>query len=105
MTLHELKRIRVESCHEYVGMPVCAVLRDGTHVYGVLAGTQDGRIYLHRAVKGPGKMAVNVTKAKRTLRAKAKALGPYPYGPYYPGAYALDAAAIALLFALPFFLY
>ena len=119
MTLHEVERIPVENCHHYAGMPVCAVLKDGTHIYGILGGMHEGKLIMHRAVKGPGKVAVNAAQVRRTLAAKAKARagvraktgsGPktkalfgYPYYPY-PGPYAVDAALVALLFALPFFL-
>ncbi|TLS50969.1 hypothetical protein FE782_18150 [Paenibacillus antri] len=99
MTLQEIQEIQLESCHQHVGSPVCAVLRDGTHVYGILGGLHDGKLILHRAARGPGKLAVSSAKAKRALRAKTKAFG---YGPYYPGAYAVDAALVALLFTLPF---
>lgn len=107
VTLQEVQRIPVESCHAHTGTPVCAVLRDGTHVYGVLGGMHDGKVLLHSAVKGPGRLSVSAGQAKRSLRAqgmkqrskaKTQALG-YPY---YPGVYALDAALITLLFTLPF---
>jgi len=91
-------------------------LKDGTHVYGILGGMNDGKLILHRAMRGPGKVAVNAAQVRRTLSAKAKSArtkarsGPktkaffgYPYYPY-PGPYVVDAALIALLFALPFFL-
>jgi len=113
MTLREVERIPVENCHMYAGMPVCAVLKDGTHIYGILGGMHDGKLILHRAMRGPGKVAVNAAQMRRRLAAKArlkaaagaktKGFVGYPYYPY-PGPYAVDAALVALLFALPFFL-
>jgi len=103
MTLQEIEAIRIDACHHHVGKPVCVVLQDGSHVYGVLGGLQDGRLILYRAMKGPGKLAVSAAKAKRTLRAKTKA---FWYGPpFYPNPYLVDAALIALLFTLPFLVY
>jgi hypothetical protein len=104
MTLQEIQTIPIDACHHHVGKPVCVVLQDGTHVYGVLGGLQDGKLMLYRAVQGPGRLSVSAAKAKRALRAKTKAFG-YGYGPYYPGAYAVDAALVALLFALPFLVF
>ena len=102
MTLQEIQTIPLDACHHHVGKPVCVVLQDGTHVYGMLGGLHDGKLMLYRAVQGPGRLSVSAAKAKRALRAKTKAFG---YGPYYPGAYAVDAALVALLFALPFLVF
>ena len=115
MTLQEVERIPLENCHLHSGRPVCAVLKDGTHVYGILGGMHYGKLILHRAARGPGKVAVNAARMRRRLAAQAKTRTKtsagaktkgfvgYPYYPY-PGPYAVDAALVALLFALPFFL-
>ncbi len=50
MTLQEIQTIPLDACHHHVGKPVCAVLQDGTHVYGMLGGLHDGKLILHRAV-------------------------------------------------------
>jgi len=111
MTIH---RIDPAACGQYVGAPVCAVLRDGTHFYGVIGGVEDGRLLLREAVRGPGALSVSGTTAKRKAApAKTKAPKAETKGWGYPGYYgypgeaaawfALDIALIALLFTLPYF--
>lgn len=104
-----IRQISLDSCSSYVGTPVCAVLRDGTHYYGVLGGLNEGKLWLYESVQGPGTLTVSGVKAKKRLadikhKAATKSFGfGYPYAYPYAGAFALDAALIALLFTLPFF--
>lgn len=115
-----------DTCKPYVGQHVCAVLHDGTQVFGVISNVSDKGIEFNGAVKGAEVLSKDPKKAKQQLQkiqqksktkananAKTSAYGPgpygspyygngYPYGYGYPGAYGLDWAAIALLFLIPF---
>lgn len=124
-----------ETCKPYIGQRVCAVLHDGTQVFGVISDVSDRGIEFNGAVKNANVLSKEPKKAKQQLqnlqrksktkpgqKAKTAAYGSAPYGepsggsygaPYgggygyggyggYGAAYALDWAAIALLFLIPF---
>ncbi|MCJ8010885.1 hypothetical protein MUG84_03885 [Paenibacillus sp. KQZ6P-2] len=100
----------VETCRPHVGRHVCAVLHDGTRLYGTITGVSENGLELDCA--GP-RANILSTKAGKDGKQKAKtsAYGygyrPYGYG-YRPygygfGAYnALAWTSIALLFLIPF---
>ncbi|WP_127585358.1 hypothetical protein [Paenibacillus koleovorans] len=71
-----------EECQPLLGMPVCAIMQDGTRHYGILSRAENGKVYLNEEaangtspitaspVKSKGK-----TQAKTKLKAKVKAKG------------------------------
>jgi hypothetical protein len=108
-----------ESCHPHVGQRVCAVLQDGSHMYGVISNVTDSGIEFNGVAKGVEVLSKNPQKAKKQLQqihqkakskikttAKTSAYGPYGRVPGYGypgvGGYGLEWAAIALLFLIPF---
>ena len=94
--------VTAESCNSYIGKPVCAVLQDGSRVYGYLHGVESGKLLLRL---NPESADVSSAKRKKGKQAaRTNAFYPYaPYGFYAPGILALELALIALLFAVPFF--
>lgn len=106
----------------YRGKPVCAVLQDGTHVYGYVAGLEGDQLLLceelpasgflsskaeSKVNKGAKKVKAKNVKGPKSTKKNASAsadvsgFGFYPYG-FAPGVFALSLGLIALLFALPF---
>ncbi|MBD2861694.1 hypothetical protein [Paenibacillus oceani] len=115
------------TCTHFVGMPVCAVLQDGSRHYGVISRISGGKLILNespeastegakiRSAKGKGgssgkARASSTVKNSRSESGGDKArLSAFPFAGPYPGAFpfapfgnriALDLAAIALLFLL-----
>lgn len=131
--MQQIHPVTRDTCKPYIGQRVCAVLHDGTQVFGVISSVTDKGIEFNGAAKGAEVLSRDPKKAKQQLqkinqkskskvnakgnsKAATSAYGPYGYGaPYgpgygayggygypYGGAYALDWAAIALLFLIPF---
>lgn len=99
--------INATTCTPYIGRQVCAVLVDGTHVYGTLSGVTAEGLQFNMAYPGATVLSTQPEKAKKQLKAlkkKAKTKA-FPYGPYaYPyGAFFLPFALLSLLFLTPFF--
>jgi len=96
--------ITAEGCSPYIGKPVCAVLQDGTHVYGYLHRVDGEKVYFTSAAEGPGTVSsASAPKAKKQLKEKQDKAQTKFFGPFFPGLFALDLALIAFLFAVPFF--
>lgn len=92
--------INAETCSSYYGKPVCAVLYDGTRVYGYLKSVDDGRLLL----SDRSETAETSSRLRKGKKAKTSAYYPYsPFGIFPGGVLALELALIALLFAVPFF--
>ncbi|WP_260869494.1 hypothetical protein [Paenibacillus sp. Y412MC10] len=106
-----------ETCRSYVGKHVCAVLKDGTQVYGTIKGVSDHGLELGDAAPRATILSTNPGKASKQLselQQKAKTSSYPGYGPYgrgygggygygYPPGYgALAWTSIALLFLIPF---
>lgn len=99
-----------EKLRPHMGKHVCVVLVDGTTIYGTLDGLNGQQLMLKSCFAGGEAVSTNSTKAKAQLSKKQKtaqtsAFGGYPYGGgfgYGGGAWGLDLALIALLFAIPF---
>ncbi len=92
--------INAETCESYYGKPVCAVLYDGSRVYGYLNRIENGELILSHQPTVAG------TSVQIKKRKKANTSSLYPYPPYgrFPGGFlALELALIALLFTVPFF--
>lgn len=95
--------VTAETCSPYIGRPVCAVMQDGTHHYGILRGIGDGQLYLER---GRDELALaslrDRSKAQPKPAAKAHTKAFYGYGLGY-GAFAISLALLAALFFVPWF--
>ncbi|MFD2670280.1 hypothetical protein [Marinicrinis sediminis] len=117
-----------EKIRPHIGKPVCAVLHDGTHIYGNVAGFEGDQLMLRfddrvgtygeaaggkvsskkKKAGSAGKSAAVKNKGKKK-QGQAEIAGYYPYGPYpyYPGygagLFALSVGLIAALFVAPFF--
>lgn len=99
-------------CMGLKGRPICAVMQDGKRYYGIVEGTNDGKLIINGYSQEAGAVQTfshKKGKGKKPNRAKTSAFYPgfgYP-GFGYPGwgfgSIALSLAAIAVLFALPFF--
>ncbi|HEY0829346.1 MAG TPA: hypothetical protein VGE40_14700 [Bacilli bacterium] len=106
--MHQIYPISLETCRPYIGSTVCAVLHDGTHYVGTIAGVSAAGIEFSGASQGASVLATQPNKAKKqlqNLKSKAKT-SAYGFGGTYGGygyGTTLDWAAIALLFLLPFF--
>jgi hypothetical protein len=109
--------VEEKAVSRYIGMPVCAVLQDGTRHYGILSRIEKGKLILNESpeeaesanLKRRSRGKAKTTSVRKGAKAKISAFpavegfpGPYPYG--YPnpfgGRIVLDLAAIALLFLL-----
>ncbi|WP_199615239.1 hypothetical protein [Paenibacillus alkalitolerans] len=103
--------VSTQKCAPYIGKPVCAVLHDGSHVFGYLQRVDGGKLILSGSALGEGTVSVSKAKAKKQLKqkmdkAQTNFYSPYFYPPYFsPGLFALDLALIALLFTVPFFFF
>jgi len=96
--------ITAETCSPYVGQPVCAVMQDGTHHYGILRGIGDGNLYLDGR---RDELALASLRGKSKANAKpdkahTKAFFGLGFGLGF-GAFALSLAALTALFFVPFF--
>jgi hypothetical protein len=92
--------INTETCASYYGKPVCAVLHDGSRVYGYLNKVENGQLLLSHQPTLTGA----TSQLKKSKKAQTSAVYPYPpYGHFPGGILALELALIALLFAVPFF--
>jgi hypothetical protein len=56
------------TAHEYIGIPICAVLKDGTYHYGVIRGIQGDQI-LMQGFKAKKKLSKNKKRAKAQIAA------------------------------------
>jgi len=110
--------INEDVCSGLVGLPVCAVLHDGTRHYGILSRVENGRLILNDdaesersdvATAKRSKVRNVKRSAKRSKSSKANTqsfpeTGEYPFflesRPFFGERVALDLAAIALLFLL-----
>jgi hypothetical protein len=54
--------------HDWIGVPVCAVLKDGTYHYGVIRGIQNNEIIL-QGFRGKKKLSKNKKRAKAQIAA------------------------------------
>jgi len=115
------------TCTHFVGMPVCAVLHDGSRHYGVISRISGGKLILNESPEASTEGAkIRSAKSKGGSSGKARAsktvknsrsesggdkagLSAFPFAGPYPGAFpfapfgnriALDLAAITLLFLL-----
>lgn len=91
----------------YIGRPVCAVLHDGSHVYGVLGGCDGTTLTLNPYTgdgAGPGVLTTKsfARKTRQSKKATTSAFG-FPFNPFVTRTIALELALIAFLFAIPFF--
>lgn len=96
-----------EKLRPHLGKHVCVVLVDGTTIYGTLDGLNGQQLMLKSCFADGEPLSTNSAKAKAQLTKKGKkaqtSAWGYPYGGYgYGGAWGLDLALIALLFAIPF---
>ena len=97
--------INAATCTSYIGRQICAVLVDGTHVYGTLSGVTAEGLQLSPAYQGATVLSTKPAKAKKQLKAlKHKAKTSFYGGFGYPfGAFFLPFALLSLLFLTPFF--
>lgn len=99
----------------YIGMPVCAILHDGTRHYGILSRIEKGKLILNASpeetesasLKRRSRGKARTTSGRKGAKAKAQISAfpavegfPGPYPNPFGGRIVLDLAAIALLFLL-----
>jgi hypothetical protein len=128
--MEPIRPLHEEHVKRFCGMPVCAVLRDGTRHMGILSACQGGRIYLNggenylqpmsprvgvlgNTAKGKGAKKTKAVQAskpeqnqEKEVHTQAYPFGPGYYGGYYPYGYGygygFGAAAAVDLAALAF---
>ncbi len=86
----------------FVGSPICAVLHDGTHYYGMLEKIDGDQMILTGYIRKPGELETYAKKNKPSV-SKAKKVKTTAF---FPGfgfqRFVLPFVSLALLFALPF---
>ncbi|WP_373231577.1 hypothetical protein [Cohnella sp.] len=98
--------ISVDAIRPYIGKQVCAVLHDGTHLYGTITDCREGQLLISGCVKGPGTVTTSAIQAKAQIRTKLKnkakisAFTPF-FG--FGGGAAVAAISLALIASLFFF--
>ena len=125
--MNRIHPIDEATCTHFIGMPVCAILHDGTRHYGVISRTAGGKLILNEPPEAATDSAKSkIAKSKTATSGKTKTgksaktggsdpnggnarLSASPFAGPYPGAFpfapfgnrvTLDLAAIALLFLL-----
>ncbi|WP_068784095.1 hypothetical protein [Paenibacillus phocaensis] len=123
--MQQIYPLGVEACKPHIGKTVCAVLRDGRYYIGTITDVNENGIQLNGGYAPEATvLSTQPAKAKKQLQQlKSKSKGhkaavksdapvhtkAFGYGPGVPGYgygygdYALDWAALALLFLIPFF--
>jgi hypothetical protein len=105
--LESISPISEDAIRPYIGKQVCAVLHDGTYLFGTVAECRDGKLFFSGGAQGPGTVSTNATRAKAQIRKKLKnkakisAFSPF-FGFGGGAAAAISLALIAALFAFPF---
>ncbi|HEY0826840.1 MAG TPA: hypothetical protein VGE40_01990 [Bacilli bacterium] len=100
--------ISEDAIRPYVGKQVCAVLHDGTYLFGTITDCREGQLFFSGGVKGPGTVSTSAIRAKAQIRSKlknkAKISAFSPFFGFGGGAAAavISLALIAALFAFPF---
>ncbi|UVI31370.1 hypothetical protein [Paenibacillus spongiae] len=114
--------LQEEHIHNFRGMPVCIVTKDGNRHVGIITSCRDGRVYLNEGYgedeTGPvtseyqgekpylqgkesrkGRKSGKNLSVKKAEKAETKA---FPFNPFFPfgRAFAIDLALIAFLFLL-----
>jgi hypothetical protein len=56
------------TAHDYIGVPICAVLKDGTYHYGVIRDIQGDQIFM-QGFKAKKKLSKNKKRAKAQIAA------------------------------------
>lgn len=110
--MHRIHPISEDTIKLHLGLPVCAILHDGTEHYGVISKIEGGKLILNDFPQEAGptlkrKKAKEAKRSNASQSAQIKGLGfglGYPYGYGTPFGFGrrivLDIALIALLFAL-----
>ena len=93
-----------ETCKSYVGQRVCAMMWDGTQMFGTISNVTDQGIEFNGVFRGAEVMSKNPAKAKKGLRpierkgkskrkpvADTSAYAPAPYGAPYGTPYGAQA--------------
>lgn len=94
--------VTAETCAPYIGKPVCAVMVDGRHHYGILRGIGDGNVYLDGVGDGLALASLQGKRRKDSKPDKAHTNAFYGFG-FGVGAFAISLALLASLFFIPWF--
>jgi hypothetical protein len=70
--VHQITPITADAIRPYIGKPVCAVMHDGTHVYGTIVDCREGHLILSKGVQGPGTVSTSTLRAKKQIRTGLK---------------------------------
>jgi hypothetical protein len=104
--LQPISPISEEAIRPYCGKQVCAVLSDGTHIYGTISDCRDGQLYFSGSAQGPGTVSTNAKRAKTQIQSKINNKATISFFPFFGfgggAALAVSIALIAALFAFPF---
>lgn len=116
--MEQIYPLQEEVVQQFCGMPVCAIMQDGSRHVGILSYCRNGRLMLNDEDKGPeaemlkaepklkknkaGKKGKGKSEKQPVVQTQAYPYDPYYYNPYLPygGALALDLALVAFLFLL-----
>jgi hypothetical protein len=105
--LQSITPITEEAIRPFVGKPVCAVLHDGTYLFGTISDCRDGQLFFQGGVKGPGTVSTRSRRARAQIKQKIKTKAKISFFPFFgfgggAAAAAISLGLIAALFAFPF---
>lgn len=100
--MHPIAPITETSISSYVGKPVCAVLHDGTYIYGTVLECRNGHLYFSQINPGTGPVFTSANKPKAQLQKKMKNKATISFFGFGAAAAAISLAFIVALFAFPF---
>jgi hypothetical protein len=70
--LHLVHPISPDYCKNLIGLPICAVKHDGTHLYGMLSRVDGGKIVLNEEAGDAPLLASEARAGKRGAAKKKK---------------------------------
>jgi hypothetical protein len=105
--LQPITPISEEVIRPYIGQQVCAVLHDGTHLYGTISDCSGGQLYFTNGQQGLGTVSTNSKKAISQIKTKLNDKANVSFTPFFGFGGGATTAAISLgliaaLFAFPF---
>ncbi|MEX2416306.1 MAG: hypothetical protein WD424_09195 [Paenibacillaceae bacterium] len=106
--MQPISPISADAIRPYIGKQVCAVLHDGTYLFGTISDCRDGKLFFSGGAQGPGTVSTNATRAKTQIRTKLKnKVKTSAFSPFFgfgggAAVAAISLALIAALFAFPF---
>jgi hypothetical protein len=104
--MQPISPITEEAIRPFIGKPVCAVLHDGTYLFGTIANCHGGQLFFKEGGQGPGTVSKKSRQARDQMKSKIKRKAKISFFPFGFGggvaAAAISLGLIAALFAFPF---